>query len=79
MLDQAVRSLCQLEKIVPLLRDLGLRHKKYGVRQEHYFIVGTTLLDTLRAKLGDDFTPALKEAWTIVYSLVANTMREGGK
>jgi hemoglobin-like flavoprotein len=44
------------------------------VRDEHYDVVGAALLKTLSQGLGDDFTPAVREAWTGVYGLVAATM-----
>jgi hemoglobin-like flavoprotein len=46
------------------------------VRDEHYATVGTALLWTLEKGLGDVFTPEVKEAWTVVYNALADTMRK---
>jgi methyl-accepting chemotaxis protein len=51
-----------------------VRHRGYGVRDEHYDIVGAALLDTLAAALGDTFNSRVKEAWTEVYKTLASTM-----
>ena len=53
---------------------MGERHVSYGVKAEHYDIVGATLLWTLEQGLGDNFTDEVKEAWTIAYGLIAGTM-----
>ena len=62
MLGTAVRSLDNLEGLVPVVQKLGARHVDYGVQNSHYATVGAALLDTLAAGLGEDFTPEVKEA-----------------
>lgn len=74
MIGAAVARLDDLPTLVPVLQQLGVRHAGYGVRDEHYDVVGAALLKTLSQGLGDDFTPAVREAWTGVYGLVAATM-----
>jgi hemoglobin-like flavoprotein len=39
--------------------------------------VGAALLATLEKGLGKDFTPAVREAWVICYTLIAREMIEG--
>lgn len=75
MIGAAVAKLDDLPTLVPVLRQLGARHAAYGVRDEHYDVVGAALLKTLSQGLGDEFTPELREAWTGVYEIVASTMR----
>ena len=41
------RSLRDLSTIAPFLADLGARHARYGVRVEHYPVVGAALLETM--------------------------------
>ena len=41
--------------------------------------VGAALLDTLDKGLGEKFTSQVKEAWTVVYGIVADTMKVGLK
>ncbi|MES2695940.1 MAG: globin family protein [Verrucomicrobiota bacterium] len=76
MIATAVASLERLEAIVPAVRQLGARHAGYGVTEDHYAAVGAALLWTLEKGLGPAFTPAVREAWTTTYSLLANTMIE---
>jgi hemoglobin-like flavoprotein len=76
MIAMAVASLERLDKLVPVVRSLGARHAGYGVDEEHYATVGAALLWTLDKGLGSEFTPAVREAWTTTYSLLANTMIE---
>lgn len=76
MITAAVRGLNDLERLVPVVEDLGRRHVGYGVKDEHYATVGAALLWTLEQGLGDDFTPDVKEAWTQVYTVLASTMQK---
>ncbi len=76
MIATAVAALERLDAIVPAVRELGRRHSGYGVSEEHYATVGAALLWTLERGLGAEFTPAVREAWTTTYSLLANTMIE---
>ena len=41
--------------------------------------VGAALLGTLDEGLGEKFTSEVKEAWTVVYGIVADTMKAGLK
>jgi hemoglobin-like flavoprotein len=76
MIAVAVQSLERIETLVPAVRQLGARHAGYGVTEDHYATVGAALLWTLEKGLGPAFTPAVREAWTTTYSLLANTMIE---
>src|SRR5215203_6918801 len=75
MLATAVVNLHQLQKILPAVQALGLRHAGYGVTDKHYQIVGRALLWTLEQGLAADFTPAVKEGWAETYRTVAGIMR----
>src|SRR5206468_3895665 len=70
----AVGALTKPESLLPAVQELGRRHVGYGVQVGHYATVGSALLDTLAKGLGDQWTPALKKAWTKVYTVLANTM-----
>ena len=71
---KAPGGLDNLEAIVPAVQELGVRHVNYGVKEEDYATVGSALLSTLEAGLGDAFTPEVKEAWTITYTTLSTTM-----
>ena len=79
MLELAVKGLDRLEELVPTLLDLGARHAAYGVAEHHYITVRRALLWTLERGLGASFTPEVKESWTIVYNLLADTMKVGAR
>ncbi len=70
----AVNALDNLEAIIPVIQDMGRRHEDYGVKPEQYQTVGSALLWTLEQGLGEAFTASVKEAWTKVYGLLAETM-----
>jgi nitric oxide dioxygenase len=74
ILGVAVSSLKNLEAIVPAVQDLGRRHVKYGVRPQHYTTVAEAILWMLAQTLGNAFTPEIKQSWTEVYTVLADTM-----
>jgi hemoglobin-like flavoprotein len=76
MIAVAVNALDRLDELVPAVRQLGIRHARYGVKDQHYDTVAEALLWTLERGLGSDFTPAVKDAWTAVYGVLAATMKE---
>ncbi|KAJ8601808.1 hypothetical protein CTAYLR_007481 [Chrysophaeum taylorii] len=72
MVSKAIGGLRDLDKLVPVLVDLGAKHEGYGVLPEHYDVVGRALVDTLEKGLGG-LGPA-KDAWMKVWALVSKTM-----
>jgi hemoglobin-like flavoprotein len=62
------------ENLVPILRSLGERHVRYGVRPEHYPIVGKVLLETFSDFLGPNWTPAFQETWEQAFEIIAHVM-----
>ena len=74
MLGTAVSNLHKLDTILPAVKDLGSRHKGYGVTAAHYAPVGAALLWTLEKGLGPDFTPEVKAAWTETYNALSGVM-----
>lgn len=75
MIRVVVNGLDRLDQIVPAVQELGRRHARYGIRDEHYDTVGAALLATLHQGLGDVFTPAVAAAWAAAYTLLADTMK----
>jgi hemoglobin-like flavoprotein len=74
-LDLAVKSLAKSGTLLPVLENLGRKHRFYGVREEHYAAVGKALLVTLRDALGQNFTIDVKAAWAEMYDFVAAAMK----
>jgi len=75
MLKIAVNGLTRLDQLVPAVQELGKRHARYGVRDEHYDTVAAALLWTLGQGLGAAFTPEVEQAWVAAYTLLAGTMK----
>ena len=76
--DAAVSLLGNPSELVPVLQGLGKRHHGYGALEEHYDVLGATLLETLEAGAGVakvSWTPELRDAWTDVWVTVATTMK----
>jgi hemoglobin-like flavoprotein len=73
----AVDGLSDLDIVGPFLVRLGARHVRYGVRSEHFDVVGEALLWTLEQGLGDRFTLAVRDAWVAAWNVIAGAMREG--
>lgn len=76
-LAMVVGGLKAPDSIRPAVAALGTRHRAYGVVPEHYDTVGAALLWTLEQGLGAAFTPAVKDAWTAAYGVVADAMQSG--
>ena len=76
MIGAAVGMLDRPATLMPVLRKMGARHAGYGVKDAHYATVGAALLKTLEQGLGDAFTTDAREAWTVLYGVIASTMQE---
>lgn len=77
MIATAVDGLDRIGELVPAIEDLGARHVAYGVRDEHYDVVGAALLSTLANALGDGLSDEARDAWAAVYGVLAGTMKAG--
>jgi hemoglobin-like flavoprotein len=76
MIAAAIQQLDRPQVLVPLLRNLGVRHAGYGVHAAHYDMVGQALMETLRGGLQTAFTPDVADAWAAMYEFVSDTMQE---
>ena len=73
-LTYAVNGLRYPETLLPVVHDLGKRHKGYRVKPEHYTAVGTALISALEKALGPRFTRDVKEAWQACVAFIAKEM-----
>ncbi|MGM4929058.1 globin family protein [Tardiphaga sp. 619_E2_N8_5] len=73
-LGVVVTGLTRLETVLPSASALAKQHVAYGVKAEHYPIVGGALLWTLEKGLGDAWTPELAAAWTAAYGTLSGYM-----
>ena len=71
---KAVDGLNDLDNLVPVLKSLGKRHVSYGVKKEHYPVIGQALISTLKEGLKDSWNDELEKAWGDVFGIVKDTM-----
>jgi hemoglobin-like flavoprotein len=69
-----VNGLGDLPSVLPAASALARRHVGYGVRPEHYAVVGEALLWTLARGLGEQWTPETAAAWTAAYGTLSGYM-----
>ena len=75
MLDLLVGDLSQLDRLLPAIELLGIRHAAYGATSTHYREVRRALLAALEEELKDGWSQELQGAWTSGYNLVATIMQ----
>lgn len=73
-LGTVVASLDNLGPILPVASDLAKRHVGYGVKAEHYPVVGEALLWTLEKGLGDKWSAEAAGAWGAAYTILSSYM-----
>jgi hemoglobin-like flavoprotein len=76
MLAMVVYNLPEHDQVSPAIRDLAARHVEYGVKLADYDALREALLWTVEQALGEDITPAVREAWTVCYDELAGEMKE---
>lgn len=79
MLSVIISRLDDLSEISNDIKMMALRHESYGVKPQHYMMVGNALLWTLKRGLGNDWNNDLQAAWTAAYSKLAETMIAGSQ
>ena len=75
MLAMVVYNLPEPGRVAPAIHELALRHVEYGVKLADYDALREALLWTLEQALGDDITPAIREAWMVCYDELADEMK----
>ncbi|MEY7972354.1 FAD-binding oxidoreductase [Saccharomonospora xinjiangensis] len=75
-LIRVLRLVHRPDDLVPVLRQLGRDHRKFGLRPAHYEAAGTALLGSLKHCLGAVWTPEVERAWAEAYTLVARAMQD---
>ena len=77
MLKGAIYALSRPRNVALGFRELGRRHVHYGVREEHYLLVRSALIDTLKARLKEDYSDRIRVAWERMFDLAFKFMKEG--
>ena len=79
VLSVAIAGLDDLNRLIPIVEELGRRHAGYGVKDEHYDSVGAALIWTLQKALGPAWNSETAAAWTEVYGMLSGVMRRAQK
>lgn len=79
VLVMAVDALDDLDRLRPVLRDMGARHVHYGVADVHYPIVAETLIDTIAMAMGPEFTDGHRVSWIKVLAAISDEMISGAR
>ncbi|MEX0270884.1 mechanosensitive ion channel domain-containing protein [Leptolyngbyaceae cyanobacterium UHCC 1019] len=74
-----VQSVRDPDRLVPILKDLGAKHKGYGVIEDHYPTVCAVLLKTFEQYLKADWTKEVQQAWTSTFDAISQIMLEGAE
>ena len=74
MIHYVISKLDKLEDILDEVAKLAKRHVSYGVKPDHYSVVGEALLWTLEKGLGEKWNHEVREAWTICYQVLSSAM-----
>ena len=75
MLAMVVNNLPEPGRVLPGIRDLAVRHVEYGVKLADYDALREALIWTLEQVLEKDFTPSVRDAWTVCYDELAGEMK----
>ena len=74
MLNIIIARLEKLDELKGEITNMAKRHFDYGVKPEHYNMVGTALLWTLQKTLGQEWTDDIRAAWINCYAVLSGTM-----
>lgn len=73
-LDAVVRNLEKPTETAAMLAAMGQRHAGYGARPEHYDLVVTLLIDSMRETLGPHASEERLEEWRQALQLISAQM-----
>lgn len=68
----AAANIDNLGAIIPVVKQIGQKHRALGVLPEHYPIVGENLLQAIKDVLGDAATEEIINAWAEAYGVIAD-------
>jgi hemoglobin-like flavoprotein len=78
-LELVVAGVVRGDDVVPSIEQLGRRHAMYGVKAEHYPMVGEALLETFEQFLKEKWTSQVEATWTEAYAMITDHMRRAGE
>jgi nitric oxide dioxygenase len=68
----AAAHIDNLGAIIPVVKQIGHKHRSLGIKPEHYPIVGENLLAAIKDVLGDAATDEILLAWKEAYGVIAD-------
>lgn len=68
----AAANIDQLENILPVVKQVGHKHRSLNIKPEHYPIVGENLLKAMQDVLKKGATEEVISAWTKAYGVIAD-------
>ncbi|MEQ2525915.1 NO-inducible flavohemoprotein [Bacillaceae bacterium CLA-AA-H227] len=68
----AAAHIDNLGAIIPVVKQIGEKHRALGILPEHYPIVGENLLAAIKDVLGDAATDEIINAWAEAYGVIAD-------
>ena len=74
MIGYVINKLERLDEIAHEIGGLAKRHVHYGVKNEHYAVVGEALLWTLQQGLGQQWNDEMEAAWSNCYRTLSGAM-----
>ncbi len=78
-LEMVVSGVARGDNVVPGIEQLGRRHAMYGVKVEHYPMVGQALLETFEQFLRDKWTSQVEATWSEAYAIITDHMKRAGE
>jgi hemoglobin-like flavoprotein len=75
LMDATVRALDRSDVLMPAIRELGIRHPRFGGSDAHHANVAAALLWSLEKGLRADFTAEARSAWIKIYGVLSQTLR----
>ncbi|KAK9372216.1 globin-like protein [Lipomyces chichibuensis] len=75
----ALAMLESIEALDEILLRMGRRHAfVMGIEPEHFELLGVVFIQTMRDRLGENFTPQIETTWVKIYSYLASKMIAAG-
>ncbi|WP_394232440.1 NO-inducible flavohemoprotein [Niallia oryzisoli] len=68
----AAANIDNLAAIIPVVKQIGTKHRALEIKPEHYPIVGENLLGAIKDVLGDAATDEIINAWAEAYGVIAD-------
>ncbi len=73
-LKMVIENVRNPEALAPALTKMGERHQGYGALPEHYPVVASTLIDTMKEMAGDAWNSTIESAWSQALDVIAKAM-----